>query len=283
MEAAIIYLRSFFQVLKITDIIDICLIAVIMYQLLKVLKETRAMQLVKGIVILFLVLQISSWAHLTTLNYLLRNAMQVGMFAIVVIFQPVLRSLLEKLGRSKAGKVIDMVSGNSSEQDYAAAEIVRAAHNLSETKTGALIVIERETKLGDVIRTGTIIDAEVSAALLENIFFPKTPLHDGAVIIRNGLIHAAACYLPKPQHEAVINKELGTRHRSAIGMSEISDAIVIVVSEETGVISVAENGKLDRNYSGKTLRARLTEELLPEKPKQEKKSSKKKNGGADKK
>lgn len=260
MEAAMVYLRSFFQVLKITDIIDILLIAVLMYQLLKVLKETRAMQLVKGIVILFLVLQVSSWAHLTTLNYLLRNAMQVGMFAIVVIFQPELRSLLEKLGRSNAGRVIDIVSGNAGEQDYAATEIVRAAHNLSETKTGALIVIERTTKLGDVIRTGTLIDAEVSSALLENIFFPKTPLHDGAVIIRGDRIYTAGCFLPLTSNSN-LSQELGTRHRAALGISEASDALVIVVSEETGKISIALNGSLTRNLNENSLKTALEKAL----------------------
>lgn len=256
MEAAMIYLKSFFQVLKITDIIDICLIAFLMYQLLKVLKETRAMQLVKGIVILFLVLQISSWAHLTTLNFILRNAMQVGLFAVVVIFQPELRSLLEKLGRSKAGKVIDMVSGNVSEQEYAAEEIVRAAHDLSQTKTGALIVIERETKLGDVIRTGTLIDAEVSAELLENIFYPNTPLHDGAVIIRGDRIYTAGCFLPLTSNSN-LSQELGTRHRAALGISEASDALVIVVSEETGKISIALNGSLTRNLNEASLKTAL--------------------------
>lgn len=260
MEAAMTYLKSFFQVLKITDIIDIFLIAVLMYQLLKVLKETRAMQLVKGIVILFLVLQASSWAHLTTLNYLLRNAMQVGMFAIVVIFQPELRSLLEKLGRSKAGKVIDMVSGNITEQEYAATEIVTAARNMSKTKTGALIVIERETKLGDVISTGTLIDAEVSAALLENIFFPNTPLHDGAVIIRGDRIYTAGCFLPLTSNSN-LSQELGTRHRAALGISEASDALVIVVSEETGKISIALNGSLTRNLNDVSLKIALNKVL----------------------
>lgn len=260
MESAMIYLKSFFQVLKLTDIIDIFLIAIIMYQILKVLKETRAMQLVKGIVILFFILQASSWAHLTTLNYLLRNAMQVGMFAIVVIFQPELRSLLEKLGRSKAGKVIDMVSGNTTEQEYAISEIVRATARLAETKTGALIVIERETKLGDVIHTGTLIDAEVSAPLLENIFVPNTPLHDGAVIIRGERIHTAACFLPLTSNSN-ISRELGTRHRAALGISEASDALVVVVSEETGKISIALNGSLTRNLNESSLKTALGKAL----------------------
>ena len=262
MDSALLYLRSFFQVLKLTDIIDIFLIALIVYQLLKVLKETRAMQLVKGIFLLFLILQISSWAHLTTLNYLLRNAMQVGMFAIVVIFQPELRNLLEKMGRSNVGKLIDVATGKISndDDDYAVSEIVTASVNMSSTKTGALIVIERETKLGDVIKTGTLLDAEVSSALLENIFFPKTPLHDGAVIIRGDRIHTAGCFLPLTSNTN-LSRDLGTRHRAALGISEASDAIVVIVSEETGKISIALNGSLTRNLTEQTLKTALGKAL----------------------
>ncbi len=263
MDSALLYLRSFFQVLKLTDIIDIFLIATIVYQLLKVLKETRAMQLVKGIFILFLILQVSSWAHLTTLNYLLRNAMQVGMFAIVVIFQPELRNLLEKMGRSNVGKLIDVATGKttgSDDDDYAVSEIVTAASNMSSTKTGALIVIERETKLGDVIRTGTLLDADVSSALLENIFFPKTPLHDGAVIIRGDRIHTAGCFLPLTSNTN-LSRDLGTRHRAALGISEASDAIVVIVSEETGKISIAVNGSLTRNLTEASLKTALGKAL----------------------
>ncbi|MBR5809046.1 MAG: diadenylate cyclase CdaA [Clostridia bacterium] len=262
MDSALLYLRSFFQVLKLTDIIDIFLIALIVYQLLKILKETRAMQLVKGIFILFLILQLSSWAHLTTLNYLLRNAMQVGMFAIVVIFQPELRSLLEKMGRSNVGKLIDVATGKTTgdDDDYAVSEIVTAASNMSSTKTGALIVIERETKLGDVIRTGTPLDAEVSSALLENIFFPKTPLHDGAVIIRGDRIHTAGCFLPLTSNTN-LSRDLGTRHRAALGISEASDAIVVIVSEETGKISLAINGSLTRNLTETSLKTALGKAL----------------------
>jgi len=256
MTSALIYFKSFFQVLKLTDFIDILLIAFIVYQLLKLIKETRAMQLLKGVLILFFVLEISSWLHLNTLNYLLRSAMQVGMFAIVVIFQPELRSLLEKMGRTRVGKIINISSGPSDSQEYAIGEIVRAAAKLSEEKTGALIVIERETKLGDVIGTGTLIDAEVSSALLENIFVPKTPLHDGAVIIRGDRIHTAGCFLPLTSNEN-LSRELGTRHRAALGISEASDALVVVVSEETGKISIAANGALTRNLDKQSLTAAL--------------------------
>ncbi len=267
MSSAMIYLRSFFQVLKLTDLIDIFLIAVIVYQLLKVIKETRAVQLVKGIALLFFALQISSWAHLNTLNYLLRNAMQVGTFAVVVIFQPELRSLLEKMGRSKVGKLIDITSGSADRRDYTVSAIARAAANMAKTKTGALIVIERETKLGDVIRTGTLIDAEVSTALLENIFVPNTPLHDGAVIIRGERVHTAGCFLPLTSN-ANLSLELGTRHRAALGISEASDALVIVVSEETGKISIAINGTLTRNLTEATLKTALGKAIAKDKEKE---------------
>lgn len=255
MASALIYIKSFFQVLKITDLIDILLIAVIVYQMLKLIKETRAMQLLKGVLILFAILEISSWMNLNTLNYLLRSAMQVGMFALVVIFQPELRNILEKMGRSRVGRLINL-SSSSDMQDYAIGEIAKASDNLSQTKTGALIVIERETKLGDVIGTGTLIDATVSSALLENIFVPKTPLHDGAVIIRGDRVHTAGCLLPLTSNEN-LSRELGTRHRAALGISEASDALVVVVSEETGKISIAVNGRLTRNLTKQSLLAAL--------------------------
>lgn len=263
MSSALMYIKSFFQVLKLTDIIDIFLVAIIVYQLLKMIKETRAIQLVKGIAILFIILQISTWAHLTTLNYLLRNAMQVGMFAIVVIFQPELRSLLERVGRSKVGKIIDVATGTTAEQSMAVSEITKAVANMSATKTGALIVFERETKLGDVISTGTLINAEVSAALLENIFVPNTPLHDGAVIIRGDRIYTAGCFLPLTSNKN-LSRELGTRHRAALGISEASDALVVVVSEETGKISIALNGTLTRNLTEQSLKTALNRAISKE-------------------
>ena len=263
MTSALTYFKGFFMVLKVTDLIDILLIAFIVYQLLKLIKETRAMQLVKGILILFFVFEISTWFRLTTLNYLLRSAMQVGMFAIVVIFQPELRSLLEKMGRSRVGKIITIGVSTAESQTIAIREIVRAAVNLSAEKVGALIVIERETKLGDIIGTGTLIDADVSSALLENIFVPKTPLHDGAVIIRADRIHTAGCLLPLTSNEN-LSRELGTRHRAALGISEASDAVVVVVSEETGKISIALSGALTRNLDEESLTAALKKALLTE-------------------
>ena len=257
MATVLIYLKSFFQVLKLTDLIDIFLVAIIVYQILKMIKETRAIQIVKGIAILFVIFQVSICAHLTTLNNLLSNALQGGVFSVVVIFQPELRSLFEKMGRSKVGRIMDIASGTVEDRkDYVINEITKAVENLSADKTGALIVMERQTKLGDVIRTGTLIDAEVSAALLENIFVPNTPLHDGAVIMRGDRVHTAACFLPLTSNSN-LSRELGTRHRAALGISEASDAVVIVVSEETGKISIALNGTLTRNLNGQSLKNAL--------------------------
>lgn len=258
MEMIINYITRFLQVLKLSDLVDVILLAVIIYQLVKILLETRAMQLLKGIAILFFILLLSDWLNLNALNYILGNTMQVGLFAVVVIFQPELRNMLERVGRSKAGKIIDMVSGQTENDKsmHVIDEICDAAANMSRTNTGALMVIERETKLGDVIRTGNIVNADVSAALLENIFAPNTPLHDGAVIIRGNCIHTAGCLLPLTSNTN-LSRELGTRHRAALGISEASDAMVIVVSEETGKISIAINGTLTRNLDRDSLHRAL--------------------------
>lgn len=266
------YITKFIRLIKMTDIIDIVLVAVITYQLLKMLKETRAIQLVKGIAILFVLMQVSAWMNFTTINYILRNVMQVGLFSVVVIFQPELRSLLERVGRSKVGKLIDFTSQREDiELEQMTEELVRATVNMSSTKTGALIVLERETKLGDIIKSGTVINAQISSSLLENIFVPNTPLHDGAVIIREDRIHTAGCLLPLTSN-INLSRELGTRHRAAIGMSEASDAVIIVVSEETGKISIAINGNLTRNLNAQTLKNAIMRALSSE---EEDKNSKK--------
>lgn len=267
MDMIMSYITRFLQVMKLSDLIDIAIMAVIIYQLTKILRETRAIQVLKGIAILFFVMLVSDWLNLNALNYLLGNTMQVGLFAVVVIFQPELRNMLERMGRSKAGKLIDIVSGQN-DYDKAAHvidELCDAAASMSKTKTGALIVIERETKLGDVIRTGSVVNADVSAALLENIFVPNTPLHDGAVIVRGDRIHTAGCLLPLTSNTN-LSRELGTRHRAALGISEASDAMVIVVSEETGKISIAINGTLTRNLDRDSLHRALGRVFSPETP-----------------
>ncbi len=266
MDAIIQAVASFIQVMKLSDLVDIALVAILLYNLLKMIRETRALQLVKGLIILFLALQLSAWLNLTTMNYLLRNTMQVGMFAIIVIFQPELRSMLERVGRSKVGSLIDFsIAPQGEEQTGKIDEIVEACVHLSYSKTGALIVLERETKLGDVINTGTYLEADITSALLENIFVPNTPLHDGAVVIRGDKILTAGCLLPLTSNSN-LSRELGTRHRAALGMSETSDAMVVVVSEETGKISLAVSGSLTRNLNEASLKHALMRGLENPKP-----------------
>lgn len=257
------YLGKFVQLIKVTDIIDIVIVSVLIYQILKMIRETRTMQLVKGIAILLVVLQISTWLDFTVIKYILRNIMQVGLFMVVVIFQPELRSMLEKVGHSKVGKLIDFsaIQMNDEKAEKVIGELVSATVSLSQSKTGALIVLERETKLSDVGYTGAILNAEITAALLENIFVPNTPLHDGAVIIRDDRIYSAGCVLPLTLNKN-LSRELGTRHRAAIGVSEVSDCVVLVVSEETGKISIAINGTLTRNLNENTLKNAIERALL---------------------
>lgn len=260
MENALDYIFSYLKLIRVSDFIDIFLVAVIIFYLIKWLQETRAMQLVKGIVLLFVVTVLSDWANLTVINYILSAVVQVGVFAIVVIFQPELRSILEKMGRSKVGRILDFATMNSESvkagENAIFDEIVNAVDDLSKTKTGALIVIERDTKLGDHTKRGIKLDADISSELIENIFFKNSPLHDGAVIVRNGRIHSAGCLLPLTSNNN-LSSELGTRHRAALGISEVSDALIIVVSEETGKISIAIGGALTRNVSREPLRHAL--------------------------
>jgi len=262
MDAIFEYVGRYMQLFRVTDFVDMAIVAIITYSIGRYIKETRAIQLVKGIAILFLALQASSFFNLIVLNYILQATMQVGAFAVIVIFQPELRSILEKMGRSRFGKIFDFaVSQNVDTIETAIDEISKAAINMSEAKTGALIVIERETMLGEIITTGTTINADVSSALLENIFFKNSPLHDGALIIRGNKIKTAGCLLPLSSNTN-ISKRLGTRHRAGLGITEVSDSIVIIVSEETGRISIAREGTLTSNVSGGTLRKALSKMLL---------------------
>lgn len=282
-------IKSVISYITLIDIFDIIFLSVIMFFCIKLMRETRAEQLIKGIVFLSVLLFFLQQLQFKVMGIIAQTFFNIGLLAIIVMFQPELRRILERVGRTKMSKRIPFLDAASDEENkkntLVINSIVKACENLSRSMTGALIVIERQTKLGEQIETGTLIIAVPSAELFGNIFVPNTPLHDGAVIIRDGLIHAAACYLPKPAKEELVPKELGTRHRAAIGISEVSDAIVIVVSEETGVISVAEDGNLTRNFSGVTLRKYLTEQLIhiaPENPKKTKKSSLDKNKNSDK-
>lgn len=263
MDAFLDYAVKFLQLLRINDFIDIGIVAIIIYYIITLLRDTRAMQVVKGLLVLFAVVFISRSLHFNALNYILGGAMQIGVFAVIVIFQPEFRNILERMGRFKVGKIIDFAVDTAPEDVISMTidSVVKAAADMSLTKTGALIVIEKETKLGEFISTGTMLDANVSSSLLENIFVPNTPLHDGAVIIRGNKIMTAGCVLPLSANNN-LSKELGTRHRAALGLSETTDAVVVVVSEETGKISIARNGALTRNLSSESLNKALRKILI---------------------
>jgi len=232
---------------NITDVIDILLIALLIYTVIVWIKETRAWSLFKGIVVLLCISILSYFLQLHTILWLVQNAFAIGMIAVVVLFQPELRKALEQIGRGKIVSSFIHSGEGLKVNDNTLTEILRAVAELSKDKTGAIIVVEQDVALGDHESTGIAIDAEVSSQLLENIFVNKTPLHDGAVIIRNNRIAAAACILPLAESE--LSHDLGTRHRASVGASEVSDAIIVVVSEESGAISIAKNGKLSRNLT----------------------------------
>ena len=237
--------------MSISSVLDILAVSYIFYKGYMLIKETRAEQLLKGIIFLILLIPISKLLNLEVLSWILSNTITIGVLSFIIIFQPEIRRALEHIGRSAFNE--RHLSEDEHTMEKIINEIITAADNLSKTKTGALIVIERVTRLGETINTGIKLDAIVSAQLLENIFVVNTPLHDGATIIRNDRIISAGCFLPLTANKNV-DKALGTRHRSAIGMSENSDAIIITVSEETGTISLAVNGSLTRNYNKDKLR-----------------------------
>ena len=228
------------------SILDIIVVAYIFYKIYMLINETRAQQLMKGILLIVLLIPISKFLNLMMLNWILNETITIGVLSFVIIFTPEIRRALEHIGRSAF--VERHILEDDEKIDEMTTEIVNAVENLAKSNIGALIVLEQATGLEDIISSGTRIDALVSAALLENIFVVNTPLHDGATIIRNERIIAAGCFLPLTSDNE-LNKKLGTRHRAAIGLSETADAITIVVSEETGAISLAVNGRLTRNYS----------------------------------
>lgn len=237
--------------LRLADILDILIVAYIFYKLSAFVRETRAGTLIKGIILLLIFSWLSNFLQLNTISFLLQNLMQFAFIAFVVIFQPELRHALEKVGRTNFSSLFSQE--DSSDAELVATEIASAAVAMSSRRIGALIVLERNTKIGDIVRTGCEIDSKVSSELLINIFIPNTPLHDGAVIIRGNRIIAARCILPLT-HNETLSREFGTRHRAALGLSESSDAAVIVVSEETGKISFTLNGNMSRNYTEDTLK-----------------------------
>jgi len=238
---------------------DIAIVVLIVYYFYRLIKQTRAEQIVKGVLILLLLLVMSNLFDMVILKFLLTNIMTYGVLLIIVVFQPELRNAFEKIGRnSKLSNVFDME--DNMVLRHSISEIIKAVEIMSLKKIGLLIVIERETKVSEVLKDGINLSAKVSSELLQNIFMPRTPLHDGAVIIDKTQILAAKCILPLAS-ENTVEKRLGTRHRAAVGITEISDALVIVVSEETGIISIAENGKLKRNLNGEQLKDLLLKKI----------------------
>lgn len=239
------------------NVVDIFIVAYILYELFRLIHDTRAEQLIKGLVFIIIVMKLSDFFGLITLYWLIQNTLTVGLIALIIIFQPELRKALEHIGRSKI--LTKRLFDTDEEIERVVDEITIASINLASTRTGALMIIEQETGLNDFMESGVSIDARVTSALLENIFVVNTPLHDGAVVIRRDRIIAAACVMPLSEQD--LNKELGTRHRAGVGVTENSDSIAVIISEETGTISLAINGRITRNYSAEKLKNILTRAL----------------------
>ena len=244
----------------IVDVLDIAVIAFIIYKGIQLVRETRAQQLLKGIGLLLVIYFLADWLQMASLIWILNKVFNYGIIAVAIIFQPEIRRALEHMGRSNLlfGRNNGAVSKETVE--YCIDAVCKSAQDMSNKHIGALIVFERVTPLGEIAGTGTAVDAEASEPLISNVFYPKSPLHDGGMIISGGRISAAGLILPLTSSE--LAKELGTRHRAAVGMSENSDAVVVVVSEETGTISIAEGGTITRGYNGLTLKQRLGELLI---------------------
>lgn len=264
MDSIISFFRNVLAMLptiKFMDIIDILLVTFVLYTLIMMIQTTGAARIAKSIVLLLVLAVVTKLLNMYLMSFLLDRVLEIGLIALVIMFQPELRRMLEKIG-SKSLRELLSTKQEQREIDRVIGETVNACEIMSRERTGVLIVFERETSLIDYQKTGTVIDARVSSELLRNLFFTKASLHDGAVIIRNERIAAAGCVLPLTQSRN-ISSDLGTRHRAGIGMSEVSDAVVVIVSEETGTISVAVNGMLKRHLAPQTLERLLLKELAP--------------------
>lgn len=255
---------ALFSTIRFNDYIDILIIAFFTYKVTAFFKNTRSVQVLKGVVVLVVALQLSEILRLSTVNFILQNALQTGIMAVIILFQPEIRNALSKMGRSRfalfnfADEAVD-----KDEMKKTIHSIATSAKSLSEKKIGALIVIERNSKIMDIVRTGIMLDSCVSSELLNNIFYPKAPLHDGAAIISKNRVVAAGCFLPLSQNDS-LDSELGTRHRAGLGISETCDCAVVIVSEETGKISLACDGGLTRNMSWQVLEEALKNLLIKE-------------------
>ncbi len=261
----LVTLSNLFVHPDIRNLLDVAILAILIYYVLKLVVQTRANSLFKGIVMIVLLYILSDVFQINTLHWLLQQVLSVGVVVGAIVFQPELRRMLDQMGRSRLMRQLfgSPQKHRNTQMEQHVTEIVKAMTDMSRKKIGALIIIERTTKLGDVIESGTVVDAEISAALIENVFEPNTPLHDGAMIIRNERINAAACILPLSKDYS-ISRELGTRHRAAIGITEATDAVSLIVSEETGVISMARDGQLTRYLDTKSLTILLRELFTPD-------------------
>lgn len=251
----------------ISDTLDIILVALGIYFVIRLVRDSRAEQFIRGIVVVLLLYGVSRLLDLTTARYLLESVFANSLVLIIIVFQPEVRRALEQAGRARTGfaRVFGIGSLDNAAQidqwNKAIKATAGAVEILQKEKMGALIVLERNTRLGEIVRSGTLLEAEPSASLISAVFYNKAPLHDGAMIIRDGKIYAAACILPLSEN-LQISRELGTRHRAGVGMSENSDAVVVILSEETGMISVAEGGELKRNFTPETLEKTLADRIL---------------------
>ena len=262
-------MKSFFQEilynippLRVMDVVDILVVALIIYYVMTRVQSTTAARVARSILVLLAVTLITDLVHMYALNWILKKILELGFIALVIMFQPELRRALERFGGKTMFPFTDPMANRSAEQ-MAIAATVNACEIMSKERVGVLLVFERNTSLEEYFKTGTLIDARVTEQLLRNLFFPKASLHDGAVIIRGGRIAAAGCVMPLSENTH-LSSDLGTRHRAGIGTSEVSDAVVVIVSEETGTISVATGGMLKRHLAPQTLERLLTNELLPE-------------------
>ena len=264
LNAAVEWVMKLISSVRLADIIDIVIVAFLIYYVIKLVRQTRAFQLVKGFVYMGIIYFIVSAFNMSASSFIFSQLFRNIVIVMILLFQPEIRHAIESIGRGDFRKFNIFGLRNSDlrgdEFRNAASTISKAAGNMSDTRTGALIVIEGKTLLGEIISTGSEIDSNVTVPMIENIFFPKAPLHDGAMVIRDNRIHSAGCILPLTQND--VSFELGTRHRAALGMSEESDAVVVVVSEETGFISVVEKGRIKRDISSSELRDILQNYLL---------------------
>lgn len=256
------YIKNTLFSMGIIDFIDIIIVSVIIYYTIKFIRDKRAAKLLVGIVLLGFIYLVSSVFKMNALSFILTNVFQIGLIAFIIVFQPELRSALEKMGGTSLNPINRIVEQKTIQKIQNSIDsVVNAALDFSATRTGALIVIERTTKLGDFIKNGTILNADTSATLLKAIFVDKAPLHDGAVIISQDKIEAAGCYLTLSSNDELL-RGLGTRHRAGLGISENSDAVTVIISEESGIISIAVDGNLERNLNEYLLRSRLHNLLI---------------------